>query len=114
MTEGIDWASTVNLLEVVRSELKETHPVLAAMATELNCTTKQSDDGTLGLRITFDGPALPQKLRIECDRTRPKTSGEWQRTIDEWLQTCERDVAASMKSAGYGSRLDLLSGNKSG
>ena len=78
----------------VRFELETNHPVLAAMATKIELTQQ-------GIRLTFDGPALPEKRHSELYVPQRPLPEDWRLCIEPWLIECERDVAASMKKAGY-------------
>ncbi len=77
---------TDEILEAVRFRLEQDHPVMAAMATKLERISQNV------IRITFDGPALPQKLTLETSAA----------VAAPFLEHCERAVAAAMKKAGLG------------
>ncbi len=81
------------LLGVARTALDK-HPVLAAMATQL-----QALPGPL-VRFTFDGPALPEKQFFEVS-LESGAAHQYQMMIEAALPTCERAIAAAMRKAGY-------------
>lgn len=94
-----------DVLERVRFQLEINHPVLAAMATKLESHPKNPSDDTGGLafdiavRLTFDGPALPEKRCGEILIPYP-LADDWHLQVEPFLSQCEHDVAAAMKRAG--------------
>ncbi len=88
---------TDEVLHCVRVLLETRHPVLSAMATKLE---RHEPEGEIVVRVSFDGPALPEKRHSELTFPRPLPEG-WRDCIEPWLMVCERDVAAAMRKAGY-------------
>lgn len=91
---------TDEILEAVRYRLEQEHPVMAAMATKLERKTKRKSNSA-EVRVTFDGPALPEQLHFAF----LVTLGTFREQIRPALIECERQIAAAMKRAGYGGGL---------
>lgn len=70
------------------------HPLLSAMATKIEGFSR---DGAGLTRITFDGPALPEKQVCEFSTYANAADGFWSA-----LHECEVKVAAAMKKSGLG------------
>ncbi len=93
---------TDEILEAVSFQLRNDHPVMAAMATKLERLPREKSDG-IDVQITFDGPALPEKRRGLMTLALPLPAPViWKTQIEAWLRMCEQDVAAAMKRAGLG------------
>lgn len=95
---------TDELLKEVERQLLSEHPVMAAMATKLErISTRAKEPYTAIVRVTFDGPALPEKQQFEVGL--PCDDFDARPLIEAALRHCEKDLAASMKRAGYGGGL---------
>lgn len=93
---------TDEILEAVSFQLRNDHPVLGAMATKLERTTRP-EDNAIDVQITFDGPALPERRRGLMTLNHPLPEPViWKTQIEAWLRRCEQDVAAAMRKAGLG------------
>ena len=65
--------------------------------------TRIQQTGPLGIRIAFDGPALPEKT--ECSVELPEDRRSHPHMLDAFMGVCEDAVAAAMKRARYGGGL---------
>ncbi len=89
---------TDEILECVRFRLREDHPVMAAMATKLERLETDRELGWALVRITFDGPALPEKQHFAI----VVEFGKYREQVVPALRECEVQIAAAMKKSGLG------------
>lgn len=84
---------------VVRYRLEQEHPVMAAMATQIEVGRRTGRAGTCGecvFRVVFDGPALPEKQTFEGVIPAGDERFEEVATL---LRECERQVAEAIRRA---------------
>lgn len=90
---GTETAAAFDLMSLERL-LRDRHPVMCALTTKIE---HGHDSGVEVIRLTFDGPALPEKT-VHMFGVQANLDDRFESA----LLTCERTLAAVIRKAGLG------------